>query len=48
MDLGQGYLLGKPSLTPDAPRRLAFRAPVPRKAVGTAGARRRTVVAATE
>ena len=48
VDLGQGYLLGKPSLTPDAPRRLAFRAPVPRKAVGTAGARRRTVVAATE
>ncbi|TMC62816.1 MAG: EAL domain-containing protein [Chloroflexi bacterium] len=48
VDLGQGYLLGKPSLTPDAPRRLAFRAAVPRKAVGTAGARRRTVVAATE
>jgi len=48
VDLGQGYLLGKPSLTPDAPRRLAFRAPVPRKAVGSAGTKRRTVDAATE
>ena len=48
VDLGQGYLLGKPSLTPDAPRRLAFRSAVPRKAVATAGARRRSVVAATE
>jgi EAL domain-containing protein (putative c-di-GMP-specific phosphodiesterase class I) len=45
VDLGQGYLLGKPSLTPDAPRRLAFRPAVPRK---TVGARRRSVVAAAE
>ena len=48
VDLGQGYLLGKPSLTPDAPRRLAFRSPVPRKVVAAAGARRRSVVVATE
>ena len=48
VDLGQGYLLGKPSLTPDAPRRLAFRSAVPRKAVASAGARRRSVVAATD
>jgi len=48
VDLGQGYLLGKPSLTPDAPRRVAFRAAVPRRAVAAAGARRGAVVAATE
>jgi EAL domain-containing protein (putative c-di-GMP-specific phosphodiesterase class I) len=48
VDLGQGYLLGKPSLTPDAPRRLAFRSPVPGKNAVSAGARRRSVVVATE
>ena len=48
VDLGQGYLLGKPSLTPDAPRRVAFRAAVPRRAVAAGGARRGSVVAATE
>jgi EAL domain-containing protein (putative c-di-GMP-specific phosphodiesterase class I) len=47
VDLGQGYLLGKPSLTPDAPRRLdVFGSAAPRKS--TAGARRRTIVAVTE
>ncbi len=48
VDLGQGYLLGKPSLTPDAPRRLAFRSPVPGKTAVSANARRRSVVVATE
>jgi EAL domain-containing protein (putative c-di-GMP-specific phosphodiesterase class I) len=48
VDLGQGYLLGKPSLTPDAPRRLAFRSPVPGKHAVSASARRRSVVVATE
>jgi EAL domain-containing protein (putative c-di-GMP-specific phosphodiesterase class I) len=46
VDLGQGYLLGKPSLTPEAPRRIAFRAAVPRKVGPAAAARRRVVVAA--
>jgi EAL domain-containing protein (putative c-di-GMP-specific phosphodiesterase class I) len=48
VDLGQGYLLGKPSLTPDAPRGLAFRSPVPGKTAVSANARRRSVVVATE
>lgn len=57
VDLGQGYLLGKPSLTPDAPRRLdVFRSAVPGQAVAAAGARvaasararRRSVVAGAE
>ena len=48
VDLGQGYLLGKPSLTPDAPRGLAFRSAAPRKSVAGASARRRSVVAVTE
>jgi EAL domain-containing protein (putative c-di-GMP-specific phosphodiesterase class I) len=40
VDLGQGYLLGRPSPTPDAPRRLdVFRQPAPGKAVAAAGAR---------
>jgi EAL domain-containing protein (putative c-di-GMP-specific phosphodiesterase class I) len=46
VDLGQGYLLGKPSLTPEASRRIAFRAAVPRKPGPAAAARRRVVVAA--
>jgi EAL domain-containing protein (putative c-di-GMP-specific phosphodiesterase class I) len=48
VDLGQGYLLGKPSLTPDAPRRLAFRPAVPGKTAVSASAGRRSVVVATE
>jgi EAL domain-containing protein (putative c-di-GMP-specific phosphodiesterase class I) len=48
VDLGQGYLLGKPSLTPDAPRRLAFRPAVPGKTAVSASARRRSVVVASE
>src|SRR3954451_2533418 len=36
VDLGQGYLLGRPSPEPEQPRRLAFRSPVSRKAAAAA------------
>ncbi len=40
VELGQGYLLGRPSAEPEQPRRLdVFRTPVPRKAVAEAAAR---------
>ncbi|MFL5679105.1 MAG: EAL domain-containing protein [Chloroflexota bacterium] len=36
VDLGQGYLLGRPAPEPQQPRRLAFRSPVSRKAAAAA------------
>ena len=54
VDLGQGYLLGRPSPTPDAPRRLdVFRTAGPGKAIAAAGrvsapTRRRSVAGAAD
>lgn len=55
VELGQGYLLGRPSPTPDAPRRLdIFRAEATGKAVAAAAARvsasgrRRTIATAAD
>jgi EAL domain-containing protein (putative c-di-GMP-specific phosphodiesterase class I) len=55
VELGQGYLLGRPSPTPDAPRRLdIFRADATGKAVAAAAARvsgsgrRRTIATAAD